>query len=301
VRLCLTMGAQRGREGKVFPLLREFRRGGGSMWYSCSYDSKMCNDKDCDSCYNRWECVHYTPDPDGAGFQEILPEDEEFRLVTKRELHEHFHLIDVYVKRLTKLGYPESEMKKLVNLIYVLYKGISRKYLEPIIKSIEEGRVYPLDLYDKLITSLVPEVRTWIQEKVEREELSTEEAAEIMECLNEDEVPEELLIDFLVEKKSASFTGEIRLVFSVEEEEKGEEERKESGEWTNLKKLIKSIITLRSGKEAYKRSEQAKHVINKLGKKHYYYYLNKAWELRKNLLHLEPEERLKQAKVALGI
>jgi len=270
------------------------------MWYSCSYDSKMCNNKDCDSCYNRWECVHYTPDPDGAGFQEILPEDEEFRLVTKRELHEHFHLIDVYVKRLTKLGYPESEMKKLVNLIYVLYKGISRKYLEPIIKSIEEGRVYPLDLYDKLITSLVPEVRTWIQEKVEREELSTEEAAEIMECLNEDEVPEELLIDFLVEKKSASFTGEIRLVFSVEEEEKGEEERKESGEWTNLKKLIKSIITLRSGKEAYKRSEQAKRIINKLGKKHYY-YLSKAWELRRNSIHLEPEERLKQAKVALGI
>lgn len=268
------------------------------MWYS--YDSKTCNDKDCGLCYHRLECVHYTPDPDGAGFQEILPEDEEFRLATKRELHEHFYLIDVYVKRLTKLGYPEDEMKKLVNLIYVLYKGTSRKYLEPIIRSIEEGRVYPLDLYDKLVASLVPEIKVWIQEKVEREELSTEEAAEIMECLSEDEVPEELLIDFLVEKKSASFTGEIRLVFSVEEEE--EEKREEKyNEWINLKKLILNVVTLKSGKRAYKNSEQAKRIIDKLGEKRYYYYLNKAWELRKNLLHLEPEERLKQARQVLGI
>ena len=269
------------------------------MWYS--YDSKTCNDKDCGLCYHRLECVHYTPDPDGAGFQEILEESEEYRLATKVELNEHFHLINTYTKRLVRLGYPESEMKKLVNLIYVLYKGSSfKKFLEEITKKIEEGELYPLQLYDLLVSSLEPELKVWIQETAESGGLEMEKAMEYMEWLNEGEVPEELLTEFLIEKKARSFTGEIRLVPTVEEEEEEKGEEK-CNEWINLKKLILNVVTLKSGKRAYENSEQAKRIIDKLGEKHYYHYLSKAWELRKNLLHLEPEERLKQARQVLGI
>lgn len=272
------------------------------MWYAYSYDPRKCSNIECDLCTHKIECLHYSQLPDGPAFQEIVSEDEEFRLATKRDINEHFHLIEMYTKRLARLGYPESDMRRLINLIYILYKGSSKKYMEPIIREIEKEKIYPLELYDKLVASLVPELRTWIQEKVERGEISAEEGAEIMEYLNEDEAPEELLVNFLIDKKSASFTGEIRLVSTAEEEERKEsDESDESDEWTNLKTLIKSIITLKSGREAYRRSEQAKNIISKLGKKHYYRYLNKAWELRKKLLHLEPEERLKQAKVVLGI
>ncbi|MEM1724228.1 MAG: hypothetical protein QXW71_00405 [Thermoplasmata archaeon] len=271
------------------------------MWYAYSYDPRKCSVIGCDLCTHKIECLHYSQLPDGPAFQETVLEDEDFRIATKMDIDEHFRLINTYTKRLTKLGYPENEMKKLVNLIYVLYKGSSfRRFLEEITKKIEEGELYPLQLYDLLVSSLDPELKTWIQETAESGRLEMEKAMEYMEWLNEGEVPEELLIEFLIEKKARSFTGEIRLVpiLEEEEEEKGEEKY---NEWINLKKLILNVVTLKSGKRAYESSEKAKDIINKIGEKHYYEYLDKAWKLRKELRNLPPEKRLKRAKAQLGI
>jgi len=111
------------------------------------------------------------------------------------------------------------------------------------------------------------------------------------------------LRDYITYKVWQHWTGEIRL--PVRGEETGDEsESEDSGEGPpdfEIRRLIKSIVTVASGKKAYEISERVKKLLGLNGRNGIYKRaLKKAWNIRRKLPPDIPlEERLKISRSVL--
>jgi len=111
------------------------------------------------------------------------------------------------------------------------------------------------------------------------------------------------LRDYIAYKVWQNWTGEIRLPVRGEETE-DESESEDSGEGPldfEIRRLIKSIVTVVSGKKAYEISERVKKLLGLNGRNGIYKRaLKKAWNIRRELPPDVPlEERLKISRSVL--
>lgn len=161
------------------------------MFFTNSYEFEKCIERDCALCPLRAECIHYTP-------EEEYPPQEEYRLFNPLD-DTSGELIRNVSKKISRLGYPEREIYKLVLAWYLL--GYQVKDL---LGLISKG-VHPLEI-EKIISDLLKdEFRVYLAELVEHGEYEVEDIEEDLDPDNP------RWIEFLVRLRTRNFTGEVRL------------------------------------------------------------------------------------------
>ena len=162
-------------------------------------------------------------------------------------------------------------------------------------------KINPLQLERIYSHLLQPMLEEMIEVKILEGDLAPEEGQDLIELLREGWLPEGITREYLIYSRVRNFTGEVRLGPPQEEEE--EEEKEESSipswVWTELK----NVIRLKSGREAYSRSERIKKALSGLPPseaRRVRLFLKQAWEARKRFSSLPPEERLKKAREEYG-
>lgn len=237
------------------------------MLYLEGYNLEYCYDKDCNLCIKRWECIHYTP-------IEEYPLLEEYRTYTPLD-DSSGELILSVTKKISRLGYPEREILKLVKAWYSCGYRV-----KDLLTLISRG-YHPLEIEKYVVEMLKHEFREYITELVEHG----------VETLDEVEIPDDLdpshpyWNDFLAQLRVRKFTGEVRLG-PPEEEEPQEECPPEINETIRLAlRLAKSVKYAKTGKHAYLFSQKCKELLSQLPPdwaEVVKYQLKKAWEERKS-------------------
>lgn len=229
-----------------------------------------------------------TPEPSWPWCSEEGEDEKEYRLATRLD-DTTGELLSALSKIYSKKwGIPFRDAYYLLGLAWA--QGWR---LREIIK------INPLQLERIHSHLLQPMLEEMVEEKIISGDLAPEEGQDLLELLREGWLPEELVIEFLAYTRARNFTGEVRLGPPQEEEKKSTTQPIPEWVWVELK----NIITLRSGREAYSRSERIKSIIPGLPKeeaRRVKRFLKEAWEARKKFASLSPEERLKKTREEYG-
>ena len=106
------------------------------------------------------------------------------------------------------------------------------------------------------------------------------------------------LDNYLIYRVWKNWTGEVRIPVVTEDNEDENEDSGEDFPDSEIRRLIRSVVTVVSGKRAYEISNRVKNLLN--GDRAYRRALKKAWEIRKRLSPDTPlEERIKISRSVL--
>lgn len=217
------------------------------MFPSYYYEFEKCIEKDCTLCPQRVECIHYTP-------EEEYPPQEEYRMFVAPLDDTSGELLKNVSKKISRLGYPEREVYKLVSAWYLLGYQV-----RDLLKLISRG-MHPLEIETIVFELIRDEFRVYLSELAEHGLLS-EEKAEV-----EVDVDNPQWGEFLALLRIKNFTGEVRL--GPPEEEPQEESISPGVQNQKMideaLKWATSIKYAKNGRFAYQFSEKCKSIINNL-------------------------------------
>lgn len=154
----------------------------------------------------------------------------------------------------------------------------------------------PLELEKYLLVGLKEEIRGFYEELTFSGEAAYLDYSpeELLEALEEDpipNIPDEIIINWIIQKRIQNFTGEVRLSSDKVDDDESEKGKEEIN--PEVFRYIKCIVTCISGKLAYEYSLKAKAAGNVKIKN----LIKKAWEIRKSLpSNATIEERLEAAR-----
>lgn len=214
--------------------------------YFTNYEFEKCMEVDCALCPSRAECIHFTP-------AEEYPPQEEYRKFVAPLDDTSGELIRNIAKRISRLGYPEREIYKLVLAWYLLGYRV-----KDLLKLIISRGMHPLEIERLIFELLKDEFRVYLAELVEHNELGVE----VEEDLDPDSPK---WTELLVQLRTRNFTGEVRL--GPPEEEEPQEEYIPPEVQKKIDEALRwasSVKHARTGRYAYLFSQKCKEAISQL-------------------------------------
>jgi len=231
-----------------------------------------------------------------------------YRLATKNDLSREalIHREATALSRATGLSYREA--RKIICLFLVI--GWEVRIWRELIRD-ERGLYYWVQLIeseverekylDMLRRKEVPLIEARNGERVDEQSNDNEELDEDTGYFDDSLYglsEEKDLNDYLIYRVWKNWTGEVRIPVVTEDNEDENEDSGEDFPDSEIRRLIRSVVTVVSGKRAYEISNRVKNLLN--GDRAYRRALKKAWEIRKRLSPDTPlEERIKISRSVL--